>query len=413
MRGFKTLTPISEAQRLVLKAVRHVPPEGEISIPDAVGRYASRDVVSPTDVPPFDRAAFDGYAVRSEDTLGASRTNPIMFKLVGKLLPGVEYRDVFNPGEAVEIATGAPLPEGADAVVPYEEASRRGDHVEIYKAVPRYYHVSRRGEDVARGEVVVRRGRQIRPWDVGVLASLGIKTIHVYRPKACLMSTGGELAELEEAPPPPGKIINSTRHVISAMLKGLGVEVSYLGIVPDDVEAIYGKVKEALSSYDLVVTTGGVSVGEPDYVISAISRLKPEVLIHGIAARPGRPNSAAVINGRPVVMLSGFPVAAVVGFEVFIKPVVLKMVGGREEPMPTARAILTRRVTTPINVRSYVRVYIYRREGKLYAEPLAVTGSGILSTLTRGNGLLIVPENREGYDEGEEVEVFLLGPLEG
>ncbi|MFN3804014.1 MAG: gephyrin-like molybdotransferase Glp [Pyrobaculum sp.] len=413
MRGFKTLTPIPEAQRLVLEAVRHVPPEGEIPTPEAVGSYASRDVVAPTDVPPFDRAAFDGYAVRSEDTLGASRTNPVMLKVVGKSPPGLEYRDVLNPGEAVEIATGAPLPEGADAVVPYEEASRVGGHVEVYKAVPKYYYVSRRGEDVARGEVVIRRGRQIKPWDVGVLASLGLKTIHIYRLKAALISTGGELIELEEAPPPPGKIVNSTRHVISALLRGLGVEVGYMGIVPDDAEAIYGKVKEALSKCDLVVTTGGVSVGEPDYVISAISRMRPEVLIHGIAARPGRPNSAAVINGKPVVMLSGFPVAAVVGFEVFVKPVVLKMVGGREEPMPTARAVLTRRVATPINVRSYVRVYVYRRGDRLYAEPLAVTGSGVLSTLTRGNGLLVVPENREGYDEGEEVEVFLLGPLEG
>ncbi|WP_148682337.1 gephyrin-like molybdotransferase Glp [Pyrobaculum neutrophilum] len=412
MRGFKTLTPIAEAQRIFLAALTHTPGEEAVPTPQAVGRYASRDVVSPVDVPPFDRAAFDGYAVRSADTVGASRTNPALLRIVGKALPGAPYGGEVGPGEAVEVATGAPLPRGADAVVPYEEAAARGGQLEVYKAVPQFYYVSRRGEDVAAGEVVVRRGRRIKPWDVGVLASVGVKAVYVYRLTAALISTGNELVELEEAPPPPGKVVNSTRHVVAAMLRELGVEVHYLGVVPDDEEAIYRAVAEALRRFDLVITTGGVSVGEPDYVVKAVSRLKPEAFVHGIAARPGRPNSAAVVGGKAVVMLSGFPVASVVGFEVFVKPAVLKMVGGREEPLPVAKAVLTRRVTTPINVRSYVRVRVYKRGGRLYAEPLAVTGSGVLSTLTRGNGLLIVPESREGYDEGEEVEVALLGPIE-
>jgi molybdenum cofactor synthesis domain len=278
--------------------------------------------------------------------------------------------------------------------------------------VPQFYYVSRRGEDVAAGEVVLRRGRRIKPWDIGVLASIGVKEVAVYRVTAGLISTGDELVELDEAPPPPGKIINSTRHVITALLRELGAEVHYLGIVPDDEEAIYKAVSEAVARFDIVITTGGVSVGEPDHVVKAVARLGPEVLIHGIAARPGRPNSAAVVRGKPVVMLSGFPVASIVGFEVFIKPAIYKMVGAKEEPLPVVKAVLTRRVTTPINVRSFVRVRVHRRDDKLYAEPLAVTGSGILSTLTRGNGLLIVPENREGYDEGDEVEITLLGPIE-
>jgi molybdopterin molybdotransferase len=412
VRGFKVLTPIHEAQRTFLAALRHVPPQVYVPTPQAVGLYAAQDVVSPVDVPPFDRAAFDGYAVRSVDTLGASRTNPMMLRLVGKALPGAPFKGAVGPGEAVEVATGAPLPPGADAVIPYEEATRRGDYIEVYRPVPQFYYVSRRGEDVAAGEVVLRRGRRIKPWDVGVLASIGVKEVAVYKITAGLISTGDELVELEEAPPPPGKIINSTRHVITALLRDLGVEVHYLGIVPDDEEAIYKAVADAVSRFDIVITTGGVSVGEPDHVVKAVSRLGPEVLIHGIAARPGRPNSAAVVKGKPVVMLSGFPVASIVGFDVFVKPAIHKMVGAKEEPLPTVKAILTRRVTTPINVRSYVRVRVYRQGDKLYAEPLAVTGSGILSTLTKGNGLLIVPENREGYDENDEVEVILLGPIE-
>jgi molybdopterin molybdotransferase len=412
VRGFKVLTPIHEAQRVFLAALRHVPPQVHVPTPQAVGLYAAQDVVSPVDMPPFDRAAFDGYAVRSVDTLGASRTNPMMLKVVGRALPGVPFKGAVGPGEAVEVATGAPLPTGADAVIPYEEAARRGDYIEVYRPVPQFYYVSRRGEDVAAGEVVLRRGRRIKPWDVGVLASIGVKEVAVYKITAGLISTGDELVELEEAPPPPGKIINSTRHVITALLRDLGVEVHYLGIVPDDEEAIYKAVADAVSRFDIVITTGGVSVGEPDHVVKAVSRLGPKVLIHGIAARPGRPNSAAVVRDKPVVMLSGFPVASIVGFDVFVKPAIHKMVGAKEEPLPTVKAILTRRVTTPINVRSYVRVRVYRQGDKLYAEPLAVTGSGILSTLTKGNGLLIVPENREGYDENDEVEVILLGPVE-
>ncbi|WP_333638985.1 gephyrin-like molybdotransferase Glp [Pyrobaculum aerophilum] len=412
MRGFKALTPIAEAQKVVLSALRHTPTVERVPTPSAVGLYAAEDVASPIDVPPFDRAAFDGYAVRSADTLGASRTNPILLRIVGKVLPGGEYPSELKPGEAVEIATGAPLPKGADAVVPYEEAAARGEYVEVYKPVPVFYYVSRRGEDVAAGEVVVKKGRRIKPWDVGVLASVGIREVSVFKISAAIISTGNELVELEDAPPPPGKIVNSTRHVISALLRELGAEAFYLGLVPDDEEAIYNAVREALAKFDIVITTGGVSVGEPDYVIKAVSRLRPEVLVHGIAARPGRPNSAAVVRGKPIVMLSGFPVASIVGFEVFVKPIILHMVGAKEEPAPAVRAVLTRRVTTPINVRSFVRVRVFRKGGVLYAEPLAVTGSGVLSTLTRGNGLLVIPENREGYDEVDEVDVILLAPVE-
>ncbi|ABP51409.1 MAG: molybdopterin molybdotransferase MoeA [Pyrobaculum arsenaticum] len=412
MKGFKTLMPIAEAQRAVISAIAHKPSVVTVPTPQSVGLYVAQDIFAPVDVPPFDRAAFDGFAVRSVDTIGASRTNPIMLKVVGKSLPGLGYRGAIGPGEAVEIATGAPLPDGADAVVPYEEAAHRGEYIEVYKPVPQYYYVSRRGEDVSAGEVVLKRGRRIKPWDVGVLASLGIKEVAVYKVTAGLVSTGNELVELEDAPPPPGKIINSTRHIITALLLELGVKTTYLGIVPDDVDAIHGVLKEALAKFDIVITTGGVSVGEPDHVVEAVRRLKPEVLVHGIAARPGRPNSAAVVGGKPVIMLSGFPVASIVGFEVFVKPVILHMVGAREEPLPVAVATLTRRVTTPINVRSLVRVRVFRQGRELYAEPLAVTGSGVLSTLTRGNGLLIIPENREGYDEGDKVEIVLLGPIE-
>ncbi|MGC9170613.1 MAG: gephyrin-like molybdotransferase Glp [Thermoproteus sp.] len=413
-RGFKSLTPADKAVAEFLSKLSHKPPVVEVPLGEALGRYLARDIIADVDVPPFDRAAFDGYAVRSIDTLGATRTNPVVLKVVGRAGPGRPFEGAVREGEAVEIATGAPLPEGADAVVPYEEAAERGGAVEIYRPVPRYYYVSRRGEDLSKGELVLKAGTRLRPWDLGVLASLGMSRVPIYLVRAAVISTGDELVEVEDVSggaPPPGKVVNSTRFALIGLFREAGADAEYLGLVPDDEEAIRRALEKALSGFDIVATTGGASVGGPDATHRAVSSMA-DFYVRGIAVRPGRPNGAAVVGGKPVIVLSGFPVAAVVGFEIFARPAILKMVGGRPEPQPTVRGVLTRRITTPINVRTYARVRAYVKEGKVYVEPLAVTGSGILSTLTRGNAILVVPENREGYDEGEEVEVQLIRELE-
>ncbi|MGC8974133.1 MAG: gephyrin-like molybdotransferase Glp [Thermoproteus sp.] len=413
-RGFKSLTPVDKAVAEFLSKLSHKPPVVEVPLGEALGRYLARDIIADVDVPPFDRAAFDGYAVRSIDTLGATRTNPVVLKVVGRAGPGRPFEGAVREGEAVEIATGAPLPEGADAVVPYEEAAERGGAVEIYRPVPRYYYVSRRGEDLSKGELVLKAGTRLRPWDLGVLASLGMSRVPIYLVRAAVISTGDELVEVEDVSggaPPPGKVVNSTRFALIGLFREAGADAEYLGLVPDDEEAIRRALEKALSGFDIVATTGGASVGGPDATHRAVSSMA-DFYVRGIAVRPGRPNGAAVVGGKPVIVLSGFPVAAVVGFEIFARPAILKMVGGRPEPQPTVRGVLTRRITTPINVRTYARVRAYVKEGKVYVEPLAVTGSGVLSTLTRGNAILVVPENREGYDEGEEVEVQLIRELE-
>lgn len=412
-RGFKSLIPADRAVSEFLAKVAHKPPVVEVPLGEALGRYLAKDIVADVDVPPFDRAAFDGYAVRSADTLGASRSNPVVLKVVGRSMPGSPFSGSIKEGEAVEIATGAPLPEGADAVVPYEEAADRGGVIEVYRPVPRYYYVSRRGEDLSRGELVLRAGTRLRPWDLGVLASMGMSRVPVYRVRAAVISTGDELVEVDDVrgAPPPGKVVNSTRFALVGLFREMGADAEYLGLLPDDEEAIRRALEKALGDFDIVATTGGASVGGPDATHKAVSSIA-DFYVRGIAVRPGRPNGAAVVGGKPVVVLSGFPVAAIVGFELFARPAVLKMVGGKPEPSPTVKGILTRRITTPINVRTYARVRAYAKGGRIYVEPLAVTGSGVLSTLTRGNAILVVPENREGYDEGEEVEVQLLRGIE-
>nr|WP_143701220.1 gephyrin-like molybdotransferase Glp [Vulcanisaeta thermophila] len=411
--GFKSTMPVDYVVNEAIKHVRHVPSAVEVPLSDALGRYLAEDVVAGFDVPGFNRSAVDGYAVRSADTFGASPTNPIMLRVKGFLAVGDDPgKFVIGPGEAVEISTGAALPPGADAVVMYEDTRRVGDYVEVLRAVPPMGNVSRRGEDVRAGELMYRRGTKLMPWDLGVLASMGISRVRVYNLRIAIVSTGNELLEVESlggSPPPTGKVINSSRFVIEGMVRTLGGEPHYLGIVGDDEERIAEVVGDALRSFDAVITTGGVSVGKVDYTIRAIMRLKPEFLVHGVSIRPGRPNSVAVVNGKPVFMLSGFPVAALTGFDVLVRPIVLKMVNGEEEPRSVIRGVLTRRVATPVNTRSFVRVRVFRgSDGRVYVEPLALTGSGVLSTLVRGNGILVVPENREGFDEGDEVEVFLI-----
>ncbi|WP_291999749.1 gephyrin-like molybdotransferase Glp [Caldivirga sp.] len=414
-KGFREVKPVDVVLREVLMFIKHTPNVTEVDLIDAVGKYLAEDVYSNVNVPPFNRSAVDGYAVRSIDTFGASPTNPSILRVKGYLPVGEEPgKYPVNQGEAVEIATGAPLPPGADAVVMYENTGRRGDYVEVYRPVAPMDNVSRMGEDVAKGELIFRKGTLIKPWDLGVLASMGVVKVKVYEPKVMLIVTGNELVEVEDTLKgglPPGRVINSTRFVLTAMLRGIGCTVDYLKL-PDDEQAIRDHVSKALINHDAVVTTGGASVGRIDYTIRAVADLKPEYLNHGLAIRPGKPNSVAVKDGKPVFMLSGFPVASLTGFEVLVKPILLHMMNAVDEPRPRIRGILTRRVATPINTRSFVRVRAYLgKDGKVYVEPLALTGSGVLTTLVKGNGILTVPENREGYDEGDEVEVELIRPL--
>ncbi len=411
--GFKELTPVDRAIESVKALVKHKPSIVEVPISEALGRYVAEDIVAPFDVPPFNRAVVDGYAVRSRDTFGASPSNPIVLKVKGFIGVGEFPTFSINEGEAVEISTGAPIPPGADAVVMYEKTRRFGDMVEILEPVPPLGNISRIGEDVRRGEILVRRGTRLMPWDVAVIASLGFKMVRVYNVKVAVACIGRELVELEKVDDVKsvlerGFVINSNRYSMEGLLRLYGFTPEYIGVLEDSSKVIRDALEQALEQYDAVITTGGASVGRVDYTVEAVKSLNPELLIHGVLMRPGRVNSVAVVRGKPIFMLSGFPVASIMGFEALVKPILLHMVGAQEEPKPRIKGILTRRVTTPINTRSYVRVKVYTKEGKTYVEPLALTGSGILSTLVRGNGILIVPENREGYDEGEEVEVILL-----
>jgi molybdopterin molybdotransferase len=415
-RIFKRLKGADEALGEFLSRVRIEPLDAEaIPLEHCLNRVLAKDIVAPRDVPDFDRAAMDGYAVISADVLGASQTNPAILRVVGRAGVGSPPGSLrISEGEAVAVATGSPLPEGADAVVMVEHTRAISDsEIEVYSPVTPGENVQAAGEDVRAGEVILARGTKLRPWDLGMLAALGIASVEVVRrPRVAIISTGDELSEPGE-PGRPGAILNSSRFILSAMVEELGGVPVYLGIARDSLDDIRSRISEGLRACDAVLITGGTSVGEGDLVPDAINSLgEPGMIAHGISIRPGMPTGLAAIGGKPIISLSGYPVAAMIGFMALARPLILALLGSKGDPIPRIRARMARRVASS-GARTFVRVRVKRSAGGDYwAEPLRSSGSGVISSVVKADGLVVIPERREGIEEGEEVEVELLRPLD-
>ncbi|MEM3754169.1 MAG: molybdopterin molybdotransferase MoeA [Candidatus Bathyarchaeia archaeon] len=410
MKGFKETIKVEDALNRFFNEFKDKKLDSElIDLKDALNRVLAEDIISKVDIPPFDRSAVDGYALKAENTYGASEDNPIRLKLLGRIEAGDKPSIEIHEGEAVEIATGAPIPKGANAVEMVEYTRKINDKtIEVFKQITPYENVSKIGEDIKKGELLLKIGTRLKPYDLGIIASIGIPKIRVFKkPKVGILSTGSELVELG-ASLEPGKIINSNRIMISAMVEELGGTPVDLGIAKDSLEEIKSKIIKGLKESDLIIITGGASVGEKDLVAEAINAIgKPGMIVHGIAIRPGMPTGLAIVEEKPIASLSGYPVAAAIGFIALVKPIMMKMLCAYYEPLPKIKAVLSRRVTSPIGIKSFVRVIVEKVGNKYFAHPLRVTGSGVLSSLVKSNGILIIPENKEGVDEGEEVEIIL------
>jgi molybdopterin molybdotransferase len=407
LKGFEKLTNVDEALSLYLKklqparlGVDHIP------LLEALERVSAENIVALSDMPPFNRSAMDGYAVKASDTFEASQFKPKVLKITEK--------DGVNAGEARQVWTGATMPRGADAVVMLEHTRRINGRIEVSIPVTPGENVSKKGEDVRKGEVVVKAGARLQPQHLGLLAGLGITHIKVVKkPKVAILSTGNELVEAGQRVK-PSQVINTNGPILSAMCKQLGAEPVYLGIVRDDINEISDKIAKGLDTADVVVTTGGTSVGHADLVPIAVNKLgKPGVIVHGVAMRPAMPTALAIVRGKPVFILSGYPVAAMVGFEVFVRPTILRFLGVEEEPRPMLKARLTRRVASALGRRVYLRVQVFLKDDEFLAEPIRTKGSGVLSTMTKANGYVIIPEDREGLEEGETVVVHLFDNIGG
>lgn len=406
LKGFKKLTPTETALKMLIDNLQFKPLEIEtIPIYEALNRVLAIDATAEEDVPRFDRSAVDGYAIKAKDTLGATQFRPKILKLTSG--------DELGDGEAKEVWTGNPLPKSADAVVMLENVKRLNGQIEVWVPVTPGENVSKRGEDVARGEVAVKAYTRLKPHHLGIIAAIGVSEIPVFRkPKVAVLATGNELVELGQKPS-PGQVIEVNRLILSMMCRELGAEPVDLGIARDDVEEISRKIEIGLKTADVVLTTGGTSVGAPDLVPSAVNRIgEPGVIVHGVAMRPAMPTALAVVHNKPIIILSGNPVAAIFGFEVFARPLILKIMGLEHEPRPIVTAKLTRRVSTALGRKTFIRVRVFQQNGEILAEPISSRGSGIISTMVRANGYVVAPENREGLPEGETVHVHLFGSFE-
>jgi len=407
LKGFEKLTGVDDALRLFLKELKPAMlGVDRVPISEALERVVAENVVSPSDLPSFDRSAMDGFAVKASDTFDASQFKPRLLKLTEK--------EIVSEGEASQIWTGGMLPKGADAVVMLEHTRKVNGEIEVLAAVTPDENVSKRGEDIRKKEVVVKTGVRLQPQHLGLFAGLGITHINVARkPKVALLSTGNELVELGQKPE-LGQIINVNQLIQSAMCRQLGAEPVYLGIARDNLNEISGKIADGLEQADVVVTTGGTSVGYADFVPMVVDKLgKPGVIVHGIAMRPAMPTALAIVRGKPVFVLSGYPVASLFGFEVFVRPTILRLLGIEYEPRPMLKAKLTRRVASALGRRVFLRVYVLHKEGEFFAEPIRTKGSGVLSTMTKANGYVVIPEDREGLEEGETVIVHLFDIIGG
>jgi molybdopterin molybdotransferase len=396
--GFRTKTGIQDALGVFLGAFRPLETTEAIPLEEADGRVLCHDVVAPRDVPHYDRSAMDGYAVRAADTFGSSRDAGIFLRLTAEGRLG--------RGECRPMHTGSPIPEGADAVVMIENTEAAGSQVEVLGQVSPGQNVGARGEDVAKGQSVFVAGRQLKPSDVGLLASMGYTKVDVYRrPQVLIIPTGEEIVP-RGVEPQAGEMNESNGVMNFLYVKRYGGEPHVHDIVVDDKAKIAAALKEG-AAYDLIVTTGGSSVGRRDLLPEVVASMG-RVLVHGVAIKPGRPVAMGIIetDGKrtPIVCLPGYPAACAIDSMVFVDPAVKKLGHLPAAKYRTEKAVLSRKIASEAGYRTYTRVSV---EGGT-ATPLRTKGAGILSSVSLADGYVIIPEDVEGRDAGETVEVVYL-----
>ncbi|MFB3764858.1 MAG: molybdopterin molybdotransferase MoeA [Methanotrichaceae archaeon] len=380
---FKRLVGADEALKLLMERCGPVNRIESMALAESTGRVLAKDVASTADLPEFNRAAMDGFAVRSGDTRSASSLNPT-------------YLDSF-----LSIRTGMAVPEGFDAVVMLEDSSLRGNILEVKAEVYPYRNVSRVGEDIRKGDTALLEEHKLRPPDIAFLSALGVESVSVYaRPKVAIIPTGGELVAIGSRRLCPGEAYEINGLMAKQYIEKWGGIPALHEIVPDNPELIRSAVVSS-SEMDMAIIIGGTSVGEKDYAPKVVDDLG-ELLVHGIRIQPGKPTALGIVGDKPVVCLPGYPVAALSALYLFIRPA-LKRLARLNDLQPKICARLSRKIASKVGYLSIVRVALVDNE----AVPIMSTGAGILSSVAKADGFVTVPEEREGIEAGETVEVML------
>lgn len=403
-RTFKLISPEEAVHRLMEAARIKILGIEEIALEESVGRVLAVDIVSQLNIPKRKHAVFDGYAVRSSDVASASIKNPVTLKIIGKTFPG-EPPSKLSSGQTVFTASGAPLPKGADAVVKAENIRLLGDTIEIRFPIGPGENVGFIGEDVKKGSLILKRGRFLRPQDVGLLAGIKMKSVKVFKkPRVAIISVGDELVKLSEKE--PDQIVNNYALIISSLVSEFGAIPEQFGIIPDNLEEIKKAISNAVKKTHFCITIAGCSVGPKDLVPDAVAALSKQGLIfHGVKLSPGKVMGAGIVNGKPVIMLPGYIASAYAGFYLLIVPLIARYLGlGKNFPLPVVKAKMTKDLE-PRSINTFLRVRLKEINGELMADPVH-GGSGVLHTLVKSHGYTIVPQGK-GLKKNEVIKVFL------
>ena len=408
---FRRLMAFDEAKRVIGEKLKlSVLGEEEIPLLEACNRVLGENIVSALNIPSFNKSTVDGYAVKAEDTYGAEENQPAKLTKVGIVNIGEQPKISIGKGETAEIVTGAPIPKGADAVVMVENTDRQDSELHVFRAVTRDENVMKYGQDIKKGDTVLKTGQILNASDIGVLAALGFTKVKVFKiPMIAVLSTGAEITE-------PGKELTDGKiYDINAYSLSIAVQESngkpiYLGVVQDDKVELRRALKHALASADMVITSGGVSIGPKDLTPQVVNSLgKPGVIINGIAVKPGKPTTIALIGRKPVICLPGHPTSALLLFYLIARPIIQSMSGRPASQVKTVKALASRRMFSARGRRTFVMVKL--KPGKSstqVAEPVETGASGAITTLAKADGFISIPENHQFIDTGEEVIVTIL-----
>lgn len=388
-----------------------------VSLGGALSRVNAKPVKAQQESPPFDRSTMDGFAVRSVDTFGATESAPALFDIVGEVNMGEVLDLRLKKGQTVRIWTGGALPQPADAVVMVEHAEEVGHNtVELLKAVAPFENVVRKGEDFRAGEILLDLGHRMRPQDLGLLAAMGRTTLSVFKkPSVAVISSGDEIVPIHQEPP-AGCVRDVNRYTLTAMIEENHAQPVWVGIAPDNLTALSSLIEEGLRAADMVIISGGSSMGSRDHVIEGIRSCEnSEVLVHGVSVSPGKPLILARSGATPIVGLPGHPVSAMVCFEQFVVPIMRRLEG--EDVLhpflrPTVNAYLSRNVPSKEGRTDFVRVRLQAKDGRLTAIPV-VGKSGVISAMVRAHGCIRISADCEGLYKGEEVTVSLFADWMG
>ena len=403
---------VIEARDTILNRIRPIGVE-RVDIVSALGRVLAEDVHATRNQPPWDNSAMDGYAVRAEDTVPSSPNVPAELEIVEHLPAGYRAKRSVGSGQAIHIMTGAPVPDGADTIVRAERTLRVDEnHVRILQPMEAGTDLRRAGEDIRDGDLILQAGMLLRPAEVGLLASTNRSHVSVYRrPRVAILSTGDEIVDVDE-PLEDGKIVDSNGYALTALVVDAGAVPLRLGICPDTQDALERALRDGLVA-DAIITSGGVSVGEYDFVKAALEAVGTSMAFWKVSMTPGRPLAFGAIDDTIAFGLPGNPVASMVTFELFMRPALLKMQGYTHLYRPTIKAVLLEDLTKSLGRKQFIRVILQKRGDTFFASRTGAQGSGILRSMSIADGLAVSHEDQVFMKKGQEIEVMLLGGYSG